>query len=365
MTHLLKFAALSAFIALAPAAAPGQSTDAPLTTRTFVEISKKVLPSVVSIEVEVPNSQRLQDDYNVDNMEDFLNRLFEDRKSMQQFRFPDYDADDFGYRGTGSGVIVAEKEGWYYVVTNRHVVGTNERSVYSVTLGTVDGSEKEVVSGDDVEWVGDDSLTDIAVLRLRAPEGVELPVTEFADSDAVEVGEWVLALGNPLELGNSVSQGIISAKNRSVNAVNRIDNHLQTTAVINPGNSGGPLLNLDGRIVGINNAIATDTGRWAGIGFAIPGNMARDVADKLINEGKVSRGYLGIAMLDVSDVRSSAYALKLKSGVSVEDVRPDTPAQKAGLERGDIVVAVNGQEVRTPRTCWRGSPPRPPARRFA
>ncbi|MDK2972114.1 MAG: serine protease Do [Candidatus Sumerlaeota bacterium] len=348
MRSLRNFAAFSLFLVFAPVLAPAQSTDALLTPRTFVDVSRKVLPAVVSIEVEVPISQKLQDDYNVDNMEDFLHRLFEDQQSMQRFRLPDYGSDDFGYRGTGSGVIVARKDDWYYVVTNRHVVGTNERAQYSVSLTLSDGSEKEVVEGDRVEWVGDDSLTDIAVLRLRAPEdGTTLPTAEFADSDAVEVGEWVLALGNPLELGNSVSQGIISAKNRSVNAVNRIDNHLQTTAVINPGNSGGPLVNLEGKIVGINNAIATDTGRWAGIGFAIPGNLARHVAERLIEDGKISRGYLGIAMLDVSDVRSSAYALKLKNGVSVEDVRPGTPAQKAGLQRGDIVVEVNGEKVST------------------
>lgn len=339
---LIPMAAVALF--LTPARlVTAQSTDAVLTTNTFIRIAERTLPAVVSIEVTVPVSQSSSGQATPESMDEFLRRLLEE-PGVPRFRMPDMDR--FGYRGTGSGVVISEREGWAYVLTNRHVVGTNDTAQYKVTLDPSAATEPVTVEGDSVEWVGDDSLTDIAVLRFRVPDGLALRVIDFADSDAVAIGEWVLALGNPLELGNSVSQGIISAKNRSLNARNRIDNHLQTTAVINPGNSGGPLVNLDGKIVGINNAIATETGRWAGIGFAIPGNLARDAAEKLIADGRVSRGYLGIAMRDVVDINSSAYDLLLKEGVSIEEVRPSTPAELAGLRRGDVVVAVDERRIR-------------------
>ncbi|MDX1972174.1 MAG: PDZ domain-containing protein, partial [Candidatus Sumerlaeia bacterium] len=162
-----------------------------------------------------------------------------------------------------------------------------------------------------------------------------IPVAEFADSNKVEIGEWVLALGNPLDLNNSVSQGIISAKNRNISNGARIEELLQTTAVINPGNSGGPLVNLEGQIVGINNAIATSTGRWAGIGFAIPANQAERVSAMLIEKGRVTRGYLGIQMEDAPD----------EKGVEVMYVNADTPAMEVGLKEGDIVRRVNGERI--------------------
>lgn len=332
-----------AILAVAPASVPAQSSDNVLTPRTFIDISKRVLPGVVSINIKIPVPDSLGNGQDSEALEDFL-RQWMDPDSLE--RLPD----DFNFEGSGSGVVIGRDEDWFYLVTNRHVVERSDKATYEITLDQSLGeADITKVGNGDIEIVGTDTLSDIAVMRFKAPEGIAPPVIEFADSDKVEIGEWVLALGNPLELNNSVSQGIISAKNRSLGAINRIENLLQTTAVINPGNSGGPLVNLDGKIVGINNAIATRTGRWSGIGFAIPSNQAKIVAEKLMESGKVSRGYLGIAMLDVDDPRSAAHRKEVSVGVSIEDVRPGTPAQEAGLERGDIVVGVDGSKVHNSR----------------
>lgn len=355
--RILAAAVLALSVVAAPA--PAQTTETVLTPRTFVDVAKKVLPSVVSIDTTLPVSQRVRRDHGVDSAEELFRKFWLEREgegglSLDDFR--NYDLDDFGYRGSGSGVVVRQQDGWAYVVSNLHVIETDPRphvntvdpnARFKITLDP--SFEARDVNSEQVELVGYDELTDIAVLRFRVPEGLQFEPVRFADSDRVEIGEWVLALGNPLELNNSVSQGIISAKNRSLGASNRIESLLQTTAVINPGNSGGPLVNLDGDIVGINNAIMTQTGRWAGIGFAIPSNNARYAVEQLIAKGSVSRGYLGISMLDVDDFRSSVYDLRLARGVSVEEVRPGTPAAEAGLRRGDIVIEVDDRSVANSR----------------
>lgn len=367
-------AALAAALAIFPAApASAQSSDKVLTARTFIDISRQALPAVVSVDVNLDLSPRMRREMNVESIEEFdemlrrdgIEGLFEDGESMLEF-FERFSPRDFGFQGSGSGVVVRREGDYAYAITNRHVVSEDARTRYSITLDSSYGRLPVKVEGDDVELVGVDSLTDLALLRFRIPEGVnDVPVMEFADSDAVEVGEWVLALGNPLDLNNSVSQGIISARNRSLTPnANEIENLLQTTAVINPGNSGGPLVNLDGKIVGINNAIKTQTGRWAGIGFAIPGNYAQHVADDLIEHGRVRRGYLGITMERIVPQRGSRTVVlpevettrnllgrqqpAIRHGVLVTDVQPDTPASLADLRPGDVVIAVDGYEVDAP-----------------
>ncbi|MEQ8820055.1 MAG: trypsin-like peptidase domain-containing protein [Sumerlaeia bacterium] len=340
---LAPLALVAAALFIAPAVpVAAQSTDTVLTPRTFINVARDVLPAVVSIHVDIPPSQELLDQNGSTSREEFLRRFMLDPDEDIMRRF---DAEDFGYTGAGSGVIVDKRDGWAYVVTNNHVLESSERVRYTITLDSSYNERARVeVQGDDVEIVGTDPLTDLAVLRFREPAGLDLKTSAFADSNTIEIGEWVLALGNPLELNNSVSQGIVSGKNRVINKT-AIENLIQTTAVINPGNSGGPLVNLDGKIIGINNAIATTTGRWAGVGFAIPGNEAARISQMLIDNGRVTRGYLGITMQDLSSSLADAMGLDQNEGVLIAQIQPGSPAEKSGFEIGDIVTHVEDQPV--------------------
>ncbi len=314
----------AAFFALTPPPVAAQSSEQVLTAQTFINVARKVLPTVVSINVRVRPSDRFE-------------REMEERGEDDPFGiWRRLRPEDFGAYGSGSGVIIEVESDWAYVLTNRHVLEDNPRAEYSISLDGNYLPEEYEILPEKVEVVGYDELSDIAVLRFEMPEELRIEPAEFGDSGSVEIGEWVLALGNPLDNHNSVSQGIIAAKNRDIRA-NQIAQMLQTDAVINPGNSGGPLVNLDGRIIGINNAIATNTGQWSGIGFAIPGNTARRVSELLIRDGRISRGFLGITMTEAGD----------GSGVSVVDVTPSTPAEAAGVEVGDVVTAVDGKNVST------------------
>lgn len=328
---------------LAPVVVPAQTTEQILTPQTFIDVARKALPAVVSIEVEVPPSQDLLDANNANSMEELLRRfmLDPDANGLDRQFWDRLNRGDFGANGAGSGVIIDRRGDWAYVVTNNHVLERSSRVIYTITLDSSYSEFETIkVTGEDVEVIGNDPLTDLAVLRFRVPDGAEVPVLEFADSRQVQVGEWVLALGNPLELNNSVSQGIISAKNRQIGKTG-IEELLQTTAVINPGNSGGPLVNLQGQIVGINNAIATTTGRWAGVGFAIPSNQAERVSDMLIEHGRVKRGYMGIRMWDLQ----GAFGLPNDAGVIVMDVLGGTPAAESGLQISDIIVRIEGKRI--------------------
>lgn len=247
----------------------------------------------------------------------------------------------------GSGVIVSP-EG--YLLTNNHVI---------------EGAEKiRVLAGDgrtyEAEVVGADYTTDLAVLRLLKLEpGNRLPVIRFGDSDSCRIGAWVLAIGNPMELGISVTAGIISAKSRRIdilsgnpqnvqgNVDQSIESFIQTDAVINPGNSGGALVNLKGELIGINTAIASSTGVYQGYGFAIPVNLARRVMEDLIEMGRVVRPVLGVLIQTVNPVQARALGLPRPQGVLIEDFSPrqGSPAESAGLARGDVVLAVDGREV--------------------
>lgn len=233
--------------------------------------------------------------------------------------------------GTGTGVLVNSKG---IVVTNNHVVGTAREIEVELPDGRLYLAEK-------CQY---DPASDLAVIWLKLPPQETLPFASFGNSDQLDVGDWVLAIGNPFDMDTTVSAGIISAKGRSITKVRRTE-FLQTDAAINPGNSGGPLVNLRGEIVGINTAIRSQTGTYEGIGFAIPSNNAQWITDQLIKHGKVNRAWLGVetrpVMLD--DVRR--LNLRQSNGLVVEYPLPNSPAAEAGLQTDDVIQSFNGQPV--------------------
>jgi Do/DeqQ family serine protease len=232
-------------------------------------------------------------------------------------------------RAAGSGVLVDPRG---YILTNNHVV-ENAAAI-------------EVRLSDDRKFkatlVGRDGRTDLAVLKIENPTG-SLPVADLGDSDRLRVGQWAIAIGNPFGLDRTVTVGIISATGRTHVGLATYEAFIQTDASINPGNSGGPLLNLDGRVVGINTAIVSS---GQGIGFAIPINMARDIMTQLINRGKVVRGWLGIGIQELSPELAAGFGVKEDAGVVVADVMKDGPAAAAGLQPGDVIVEFGGAAIK-------------------
>ncbi len=239
--------------------------------------------------------------------------------------------------GLGTGFII-EKDG--YIVTNAHVVD----GAQSVKVTFQDGTSK------DAEVIGMDKDTDIALIKVKTDK--DLPTIPFGDSNALRVGEPVVAIGNPFGLGISVSSGIVSALGRDLNS-GPFDNYIQTDAAINKGNSGGPLLDSDGNVIGMNTAILSPTSGSVGLGFALPSDMIKSVVASLQDDGSVKRGFLGVTIQPVSADIASALGLDKPEGVLVADVSDGTPAGKAGLKRGDIIVAVDGKPMKTPRDLTR------------
>lgn len=231
----------------------------------------------------------------------------------------------------GTGFIIS-KDG--YIVTNNHVV-RNADKIY-VTLADQNNKQDKV----EAKVIGSDSETDLALLKISVKK--DLPAINFGDSDKMEVGDWVVAIGNPFGLSNTVTTGIISAKGRDIHA-GPYDNFLQTDASINPGNSGGPLLNLDGEVIGINTAIAAS---GQGIGFAIPSKLASSIIEQLKSGQKVSRGWIGVTIQDLDDVTAKALGLKDDAkGALIGSVMPGEPAEKAGLQAGDIVIKIDDTTI--------------------
>ena len=297
-------------------------------SRAFRAISKLAGPSVVSIEVTPEQS---------------VVRRQGGRMGLQGMVPPGTDPRSMSPHGApmgvpmgvGTGFIVAE-EG--YVVTNNHVIRSG--GVFKVRLN--DGRVANAV------LVGSDQETDIAVLKIDV---AGLTAIEFGDSDAAEVGDWVIALGSPFGLKDSVTAGIISARGREV-GLSPLESYLQTDATINPGNSGGPLVDMDGRVVGINTAIESRSGGSDGISFAIPSNMAKSVVESIIAGSAPSRGFLGIQMQPL-DARTAAQVGFNGQGVLVNQVVPGGAAANAGVQVGDIVVKVNGEETANPQRVMR------------
>ena len=297
----------------------GLSFDAKGVSKAFVEVAKVLTPTVVSINVKskskVPS----------DEFHDFFRFFGPDFKAPEQM--PQF--------GSGSGVIV-NPDG--YILTNNHVVEGAD----------VDGIE--VILNDNRRFkakvIGTDPSTDLGVIKI---EGSHLPTAALGSSDEMQVGEWVLAVGNPLGLNSTVTAGIVSAVGRSGIGVIRdtygIENFIQTDAAINPGNSGGPLVNLNGEVIGINAAIATTNARYQGYGFAIPINLAKAVAADLIQYGKIRRGYIGVQIQTVDETMANALGLDKAHGVIVQSIVSGGAAQAAGLKEGDVILSVDGKDV--------------------
>jgi serine protease Do len=259
-------------------------------------------------------------------MDDFLRRFFGDdfehRAPRRNFGVP-------RQQGVGSGVI-ATKDG--YILTNNHVVdGADE-----VKVALQDGREFTA------KVIGRDPKSDVAVIKI---DGKDLPAVPMADSDKVEVGDVVLAIGNPFGIGQTVTTGIVSATGRAGATGLDYEDFIQTDAAINPGNSGGALVDAEGRLIAINTAILSRSGGNQGIGFAIPVNLARDVMQSLVKDGRVTRGYLGVMIQDVTPALAKEFNLKDTTGALVSDVTAKSPAEKAGLKSGDVVLEFNGKKV--------------------
>ncbi|QBG48163.1 DegQ family serine endoprotease [Verrucomicrobia bacterium S94] len=301
--------------AVAGKAALKQTGDA------FAEVAQEALPAVVFIDVEttveVPTRYRHP-------LEEFFGRGYWGYPSEPETR-------EYQQRGQGSGFIIS-KDG--YILTNNHVV--NNADKITVTLG--DGREFEA------KLIGTDPKTEVALIKIDGHE--ELPVVPLGDSDALRVGEWVIAAGNPFGLSQTITAGIVSAKGRDETGIAEYGDFIQTDAAINPGNSGGPLLNIDGEVVGINTAIYTRSGGYMGIGFAIPINQAVNIKEQLIKYGRVSRSVLGVYLQEVDEDLAATFGLDQKGGVLINQVVEDSAAEEAGIKGGDIVVEMNGKPVR-------------------
>ena len=286
---------------------------------SFAEIAKKVEPAVVSIDTkgktpQVTAKEALPPSDGSDIME-FLRRQLQRRP----------------VHAVGSGFIV-EKSG--YIVTNAHVVEGAARITVKLDSG------EEFIA----KVVGTDDQTDIAILKIDVPR--DLPFVKFGDSDKSEVGDWVLAIGSPFGLAKTVTAGIISQKQRETPYATAFQKFIQTDAAINRGNSGGPLVNLDGDVIGVNSQIATSTGDYNGIGFALPSRVTENVYGQIVKNGKVRRGYLGANLDSVKAEFASVYGLKDAKGAIITDIRDkQTPAAFAGLRVGDIITEFNGQPV--------------------
>ncbi len=293
---------------IAPAAAQAEETIQ-IKGINFAPLVKKVRPAVVKV---VSESIR-----EIGSGDSLLDRFFNSRPRREKVP------------GVGSGFFISPDG---YIITNNHVV----ENALKVTITTLDDREYRA------KVIGTDPKTDLALLKVNAKE---LPYVSLGDSNHVDVGEWVLAIGNPLGQDLTVTAGIISAKGRQLGLA-RYEDFLQTDAAINRGNSGGPLINMNGKVIGINSAILAPTGGNVGIGFAIPANMAKRVIDDLKSRGRVVRGYLGISIQTLSESNAKDVDYPM-GGVIVATVEEDSPADKAGLKRYDLIIKLNGKRVKT------------------
>ena len=300
-------------------AAPAQpaAVTAPGTKPTLAPLLRRVTPAVVNIAVTstvASTPSPLFDD-------PFFRRFFDVPEQQPEAR-----------QSAGSGVIVDAEHG--YVLTNHHVVA--EADVITVNL-----ADRRNLTA---TLIGSDAATDIALLQIEAASLTALP---FGDSATVQVGDFVLAIGNPFGLGQTVTSGIVSALGRTGLGIEGYEDFIQTDASINPGNSGGALVDLDGTLVGINAAILSATGGNIGIGFAVPSNMARAVMEQLLEHGEIRRGRLGITAQDLTPDLATAFGLPITAGAIVNDVEPGSAAERAGLAVGDVITTLNGAEVRS------------------
>ncbi len=292
--------------------------------KAFSSVVRKAGPAVVYIGVE-KTSKTFSGRGQLDMFNDpFFEHFF--GKKFDRFR---QEPSPFKQHGAGSGFIIS-KDG--LVLTNNHVV--DDADTIRVRLA----DKREFTAS----VVGTDPQSDVALIKI---EGKDLPTLALGDSNKLEVGEWVIAIGSPFELSQSVTVGVVSAKGRSRIGINDYENFIQTDAAINPGNSGGPLLNIHGKVVGINTAIFSRSGGSMGIGFAIPINMAKSVEKQLRSNGKVTRGWLGLAIQDMNEDLAQSFGVNKAEGILVAEITKNSPAEKVGIQTGDILLALNRSKV--------------------
>lgn len=312
---------------LTPANLYASSLSQPRENLDFAKIAEKVSPAVVKIEAEKVVTRKISgfgDDFFFD---DFWDRFFGSPQRKEQ---------EYHSSARGSGFLISTDG---YIITNNHIA---EKAI-KVTVTTLQGNEYTA------KIIGTDPSTDLALLKV---DEKDLPYAELGDSTKLRAGEWVLAIGNPLGFEHTVTAGIVSAKGRQLGAGMNLptyQDYIQTDAAINPGNSGGPLVNTKGEVIGINSMISTTTGGNIGIGFAIPSSLAKKVVKQLKENGRVIRGYLGVrGLYPINEKTKKNLGLKSRNGVMINKVEPGTPADKAGLERYDVIIKVNDEPVKNP-----------------
>lgn len=322
-------------ILLIGATAPLLAQDAGLeslreTGKAFRSVARDVSPAVVYIQVEKEVPVRSRDPWTNPFEgspfgDEFFRRFFGEPPRGETPDRPQRRA-----TGQGSGFLISADG---YIMTNNHVVGDADK----ITVQFQDGREFAA------ELVGADPPTDVALIRIAAKE--DLPYIRLGDSDHLEVGDWVLAFGNPFGLSHTMTAGIVSAKGRSGIGLTDYENFIQTDAAINPGNSGGPLVNLDGEAIGMNTAIFSRSGGYMGIGFAIPINMAKNIYLQLAEHGKVTRGRIGVYIQDLTRELAESFDIDQRQGILVSQVMVGSAAEKGGLKQGDVIVKLNGEPV--------------------
>lgn len=324
---MLRLTAVIVLLAMLVAAGSAFARNAP---ESFAPLVKKLKPAVVNIQVtqqpgksspgQVPQIPQVPPG---SPFEEFFKDFFDKRRQQNPHSRP--------LVSVGSGFVV-DADG--LIVTNNHVIdGADEIRVFF--------SDGESL---DAELVGTDPKTDVAVLRVKPDEGTQLTAVPWGNSDTAEEGDWVIAIGNPLGLGGTVTAGIISARGRDIRS-GPYDDFIQTDASINKGNSGGPLFNVDGEVVGINTAIFSQSGGSIGIGFAVPSNLARPVAEQLIQFGRTKRGWLGVRIQSVTEEIAEGLGMDQPRGALVAGVTGESPAGAAGIKSGDVIVEFNGQDI--------------------
>ncbi|HSW85962.1 MAG TPA: DegQ family serine endoprotease [Rhabdochlamydiaceae bacterium] len=302
------------------------------TSKAFTAVAKKAIPAVVFVKIQSSGNE--QEEFGYPNGggsnpfdyfgDDFMRKFFGYPPNGKQPERPPQISQ-------GSGFIVSADG---YVLTNAHVVKGADKM--SVVLH--DGREL------DATLIGSDPHTDVAVIKI---EGKEFPFIKLGNSDDMDIGEWVVAIGSPFQLEASLTVGVISAKGRQNLKITDLEDFIQTDAAINPGNSGGPLLNLQSEVIGINTAIVSRTGGYMGIGFAIPSNMAKNIMTQIIDKGVVTRGFLGVSLQPVDKDIADAFNLEKPEGALVSEVVKDSPADKAGLKQGDIILEYNNNPIKS------------------
>ena len=295
-------------------------------SNVFKYVAKNITPSIVNIKstkkIKRSSTKQFKIDPRMQHFFDFFDKDFFD--NLDENATPEIQ------QGSGTGVII-DKDG--HIITNNHVI--DEADTIEVKL-----SNDEVYQA---KIIGQDPNSDLAVLKIDAKD---LAPAKLGDSDKVEIGEWVIAGGNPFGLDNTITTGIVSARGRTLSGGSKYEDYIQTDAAINPGNSGGPLVNLKSEVIGINTAIFSKNGGYMGIGFAIPSNMVRSIVDSLITTGKVIRGWLGIGIQDLSQNLSKSFGYTGTKGALVSYIEKDSPAEKGGVKQGDIIMKINDVEIK-------------------